>query len=160
MDVLELLKEFKKIEPDKNYTLRSKMEILGAISNEKKLWSFMWPSLRLSTATLITGFLIMVIFASFSIIKFSAPVKFSSLDPISLKAEAEAIDIQINLAKLGYENPVSIVNQTTTVKIGDRKNESGIRNSNQEQVLSKTSEATEQEQPPLSIDETLRILSR
>ena len=64
-------------------------------------------------SALITGFIIVIIVGAFST-GINSRVPLASLDPITLKAEAEAIDIQIQLTTLGYENPLQVINDTST----------------------------------------------
>lgn len=117
MDLEKLLKEFNKIEPDPDYTRRSRLAILGFHERDPKrtAWGLIWSSIKFSTGTVITGLVIILIFVAFSVVEFSSPVSLTALDPITLRAEAEAIDIQIKLTALGYENPSILINQTTTL---------------------------------------------
>ena len=119
MDLIKLLKQLNKVEPDPEYTRRSKLTILGLPENNPKrtAWGLMWSGIKFSTGSMVTGLVIVLIFVAFSAIKFSSPMPLAALDPITLRAEAEAIDIQIKLATLGYENPSLLINQTTTLKI-------------------------------------------
>ena len=119
MDLIKLLKQLNTIEPDLEYARRSKLAILGLPENNPKrtAWGLILSGVRFSTGAMVTGLVIVLIFAAFSAIKFSSPTPLAALDPITLRAEAEAIDIQIQLATLGYENPFLLINQTTTLKI-------------------------------------------
>lgn len=119
MDLIRLLKQLNKIEPDKEYTRRSKLAILGLEENNPKrtAWGLVWSSIRFSTGAMVTGLVIVLIFVAFSAIKFSSPTPLAALNPITLRAEAEVIDIQIRLATLGYENPSILINQTTTLRM-------------------------------------------
>ncbi|MEK7180807.1 MAG: hypothetical protein AAB738_00535 [Patescibacteria group bacterium] len=119
MDLIKLLKQLNKMEPDLEYTRRSKLAILGLLENNPKrtAWGLMWSGIKFSTGSMVTGLVIVLIFVAFSAIKFSSPTPLAALDPITLRAEAEAIDIQIKLATLGYENPSLLINQSTTLKI-------------------------------------------
>lgn len=116
MDVLKTLKEFKKIEPGKDYTRKSRLLILGEEKRGPQAWSSLfWSSLRFSAGAALTGVVIVLVIAGFSIIRFSSQDSLKSLDPITLTAEAEAIDIQIKLTQLAYDNPVQLIIKTSTV---------------------------------------------
>ncbi len=115
MELEKILKEFKNIEPRAEFSKISRATILATARATKKTWGqILWPSLRFSTGALITGFVIVVIVGAFST-GINSRVPLASLDPITLKAEAEAIDIQIQLTALGYENPLQAITlQTST----------------------------------------------
>lgn len=116
MEVEKILKEFKSIEPRADFSKISRATILATPRIAKRTWGeILWPSLRFSTGALITGFVIVVIVGAFSLTGINSKVPLASLDPLTLRAEAEAIDIQIQLTVLGYENPLQAINQTTTL---------------------------------------------
>ena len=115
MNLLELLKKLKEIEPDKHYTQESRSVILSTPLKEKSPSYFDWPTILSPAyfkkmATFSIGLTVLVIIGG-AVINFLSPVKFSSLDPATLKAEAEAIDIQIHLANLTYTEETG--NETT-----------------------------------------------
>ena len=114
MELEKILKEFKNIEPRAEFSKISRATILATTRTPKKTWAqILWPSLRFSSGALITGFLIVIIVGAFST-GINSRVPLASLDPITLKAEAEAIDIQIQLTALGYDNPLQVINDTST----------------------------------------------
>lgn len=108
-DLLKLLKKLKMIEPDKNYTVISRQKILDEANKEKVLvfeaknkFSLMkvFRSFSLVFATFI------IVLGLFLIIRDITP-KFEVLNPSVIKAEADAIDFQIQLSKLIYSTPNS-----------------------------------------------------
>lgn len=116
MELQELLKQFKRIEPDAGYTRRSRSLIVEAPLPERPLlspWRIFTHSLQLGSAIALVGVLLILVLGGFSSWKFLSPFRLSSLDPSSLQAEAQAIDVQIHLTDINYVEPG---NQTTTVK--------------------------------------------
>ncbi len=105
MDIIELLKQFKKIEPGKEYAKQSRHSILSLKQKERQtFWQIFARSAKVGTALAFSGLLIFMILGGFSAWKMLSPLQISNLDPASLKAEAQAIDMQIQLANLNYEN--------------------------------------------------------
>ena len=102
MNLFELLKQFKTIEPDPVYKDQSKRAIFAA--RELVDWSPRKTILRIietGVAFALAGFFIFIIAGGFSGSSL-APVQYSAIDPQSLRAEAQAIDMQIQLANLNY----------------------------------------------------------
>ena len=64
-------------------------------------------ALQSGSAIALTGALLFLLIGGFSIARFLETS--GGLDPYSLRAEAEAIDIQIQLAQLAYDAPASEV---------------------------------------------------
>lgn len=107
MNLLETLKEFKKITPDSAYKEHSKRVILATDNTAKKVW-YSWGIRRTVAAVLETGvavalmvFCILVV--SGHLTKTLSPVQFSVINPETLNAEAQAVDIQIQLAQVAYD---------------------------------------------------------
>ena len=162
MDLLQLLKQLNKIEPDPEYTRRSKLAILGLPENNQKrtAWGLVWSSIRFSTGAMVTGLVIVLIFVAFSAIKFSSPTPLAALDPITLRAEAEAIDIQIQLATLGYENPTLLIEQTSTLKMAaSNVDKISIKNNDLNEAATTTVDTQEGAADSPTIDEVLGKLS-
>lgn len=162
MNLENLLKQLNRIEPDPEYTRRSKIAILSSAQNDSKktAWGLVWSGIRFSTGAMVTGLVIVLLFVAFSAIKFSAPTPLAALDPITLKAEAEAIDIQIKLATLGYENPAILIGQTSTLKIAAGIiNKINIKTSAPEGPATTTGSVQAKNPDNLTIDEVLGKLS-
>lgn len=116
MELQELLKQFKNIGPDAGYTRRSRSLIVEAPMPERPLlspWRIFTHSLQLGSTIALVGVLLVLVLGGFSSWKFLSPFRLSSLDPSSLQAEAQAIDIQVHLTDINYVEPE---NQTTTAK--------------------------------------------
>ncbi|MEK7138476.1 MAG: hypothetical protein AAB787_03130 [Patescibacteria group bacterium] len=157
MELEKILKEFKNIEPRAEFSKISRATILATTRTPKKTWAqILWPSLRFSSGALITGFLIVIIVGAFST-GINSRVPLASLDPITLKAEAEAIDIQIQLTALGYDNPLQVINDTSTP--------SGVSIKKVAKIIPteiKTEEGKEttviETEPVITIEEALEVL--
>ncbi len=155
MDLLQILKQLKKIEPDQNYSRTSKMAILGHQITPKKTWQdLVWPTVRFGAGAALTTILIILIFVGFS--KFS-PME--DIDMLTLRAEAEAIDIQIQLTGLAYDRPLELINQTTTRALSESKTTSKTKTDvsnpdNKPKEDAKTEEVLEQ----VSINQALQEL--
>ncbi len=115
MDLLTIFKNLKKIEPDQEYSLRSKRLIL-AIPPPRRLsgWQILLESIQSGATLVLTGILLIFLLGGFSVWKSLRPFQFESLDLKSLRAEAQAIDIQIELTKLTYTESTSTGLSVTT----------------------------------------------
>ena len=70
-------------------------------------------------AVSLAVFLILVIAGQFPATSYIAPVQLSVIDPATLHAEAQAIDMQIQLANLSYQESTTTVNESTTATAPD-----------------------------------------
>jgi len=106
MNLFEILKQFKKVEPDPRFTDRSRRMILAVPQEEtrgiRRGLPAVWGILEAGVAVVLAGFFIVLITGSFPGSSYLAPVQFSVIDPQGLHAEAQAIDMQIQLANLNY----------------------------------------------------------
>jgi len=112
MNLLELLKQFKAISPDPAFKEQSKRAIL-ATEPAAPVWTprrMFFRVVETGVAVALTGFFIFLIMGGFSGSTIS-PVQYAALDPASLHAEAQAIDMQIQLAQLNY-NEVAAAEST------------------------------------------------
>lgn len=109
MNLFDILKQFKNIEPDPVFKENSKRAILASESmasatHRSRAQRTIWKVIEIGAAVALIGFFVLLITGTFSTSKF-APVQYSAIDPQSLRAEAQAIDIQIQLANLNYSEP-------------------------------------------------------
>ncbi len=105
MNLFDILKQFKTIEPDAQFTARSKAEILTSPRPERLAMRGFFAFLRVmetSAAVVLAGLFILVLTGSFSGVHSISPIQYSVIDPQGLHAEAEAIDMQIQLANVDY----------------------------------------------------------
>jgi len=110
MNLFETLKHFKTIEPDPVFREKSKRAILT--THQKMGIGFgILQFLETGVAVVLTGFFILLITGGFAGQQLLAPVQYSVIDPQGLRAEAQAIDMQIELANVNYAE----VTATTTV---------------------------------------------
>ena len=103
MELFETLKQLKKIQPNPTWTENSRRTVL--MSSPIERLSFREITARVFGAAgslVLTGALIFLIAGGFSGSGYLAPVRLSVIDPIALHAEAQAIDMQINLLNLSY----------------------------------------------------------
>jgi len=102
MNSLEILKKLKEIVPDRYYAERSRTQIL-ATERPRRLspWRIFAESLEAGSAMVLAGALLVLILGGFSGINV---LNIASLNPTSLKAEADAIDMQIQLTDLSYQS--------------------------------------------------------
>lgn len=105
MQLHELLKQLKKIEPDPDYTRKSRLLILGnePLPGRSPFMRFLVHNLQFGAAVAVMAVVLFLIFGGSPLFNAITPFKGSALDPTSLKAEAQDIDIQVQLAKLSYQ---------------------------------------------------------
>jgi hypothetical protein len=99
--MMDLLKKLNAIKPSHSYTARSRAEILST-QPPAGIWQIFVRSIHMGSAVALAGILLIVIAGGFSTWKFLSPFQISSLDPAGLKAEAQAVDIQIELTNIAY----------------------------------------------------------
>lgn len=116
MNKLEyILKQLKNIQPDHTYTDRSLNTIVTSPRNSKTSW-FSFTFFRVAeygTAVAMVGLLLFVMMGNSSLIELFSPIRSNSLNSGGLRAEAEAIDIQIKLLGIDYEESSSTASLTT-----------------------------------------------
>jgi hypothetical protein len=133
MKISDILKQFKNIRPDAEYAEKSKRAVLATPQESfarEKGWKFilrgqgvmvLLHSLETGAALVLAGFFILLATGSFSGNKYLAPVQYSVIDPNGLHAEAQAIDIQIQLANLDYSVVASTSESTSAMTAGNIK---------------------------------------
>ena len=123
MNLFEILKQFKTITPDPTFSEISKRAILAMnqpVDARTSFWSARRTLLRIietGMAVALTGFFVVLITGGLSNSNLT-PIQYGALDPQSLRAEAQAIDIQIQLANLNY--PAQAAESTAAV-VGSSK---------------------------------------
>lgn len=114
MELFEILKKFKAVEPDAAYKETAKRAILATMPRER--WSIgraFAGIFETGVALALAAFFIMVIAGQFSNSSSVAPLQLSVINPTSLHAEAQAIDMQIELVKLSYQEATTTIQSTT-----------------------------------------------
>jgi hypothetical protein len=110
MKLFDILKQFKNIEPDADFSRRSRAEILLSPQNERRTMRGIFAFLHVietGAAVALIGFFILILTGSFSPTSSIAPIQYSVIDPQGLHAEAQAIDMQIELADVEYPQVTS-----------------------------------------------------
>lgn len=119
MELFTLLKKFQHIKPHTAYTETSKSVILSTprIEREPSAWVEM---VRLfgTRPVWMTATAMMVIIVGVGVfLNLSPNATISGLDPVTLKAEADAIDIQIQLTNLTYNEPLRAGSSESTAPV-------------------------------------------
>jgi hypothetical protein len=155
MDLFETLKQFKIIKPDEAFAEKSKRAILASeplkglsMAEVFKAQRFIFRIVETGAALALAGFSIFLITGGFSGLAIS-PVRFSAIDPQTLRAEAQAIDAQINLAGVNYSEPALVVESTQKLAAAIGK-KSGVAAASSTVKASST----------VSIDQALEELSK
>jgi hypothetical protein len=119
MELFELLKQFKKIEPSASFTETSKRAILATIPREKFSVRRIFAGIfETGVAVALGVFFIMAIAGQFSSSPEIAPIQLSVMDPQALHAEAQAVDMQIQLVKLSYQESTTTPSTATLAQGG------------------------------------------
>ena len=156
-DIIELLKTLKTIEPDREYAARSRALIIEAAQPGRlpHLWVRFVQTLEVGAAFALLA-LFAVLFVGGGLF---TPLRTSSLDSSSLRAEAQAIDIQIQLTNINYQATLQSANAESTVA-------APVRASHETPTVSpepESGESTKTAEPatePLGIDDALLELAR
>lgn len=110
MKLFDILSQFKNIEPDPRFSERSKREILLSPPPPRRtvrgVMVFL-HALETGAAVALAGFFLLILTNSFSPTRSIAPIQYSVIDPQGLHAEAQAIDMQIQLADVEYSQVTS-----------------------------------------------------
>jgi len=112
MNLLENLKQFKNIHPDPGFSADSRRRVLGGRIRMQDIFRANVP---MAFATLALGLLFV-----FAGTRFFTGGQVAGIDPRSLRAEAQAIDIQIQLTDLKYSSSPN-GNETTPANISGAK---------------------------------------
>lgn len=109
MQLHEHLKQLKSIEPDRDYTRRSRLAIIG--DNPMPLrtgWRHVLVhNLQFGAAIAVMAAVFMIVMGGSYISSLFNPFQGTAFDVSSLKAEAQDVDIQIELAKMSYPQTAS-----------------------------------------------------
>ena len=155
MNLFETLQKLKNIQPDQAFSERSRRDILMSTPQERFLPRVVFARFIGATGSLVlAGILIFIIAGGLSTTDL-AP-KFSSIDPVALRAEAQAIDTQIDLLNVDYtESPVS----TAPTPLAPEKPRAPIISNNVSSSIAQA-EASSTPTSTVSIDEVLQGLSQ
>lgn len=127
MELFNTLKQFKKIKPDATHSAISKRAILAQTPIEpRRVWGLrrsLAAIFETGFAVALTVFFILIIIGKFPGQSSVSPVQLSVINPTTLKAEAQAVDIQIQLAQIAYTETTSTDESTpaTTAAIAAKQ---------------------------------------
>ncbi len=151
------LNDFKKlqsIQPDPSYSAKAKTHILSHTPEEPFAHRFIFAGLfRSRTRLAIAGITLFILLGGFSAWKFLTPFSPASLDPAGLRAEAQAIDIQIQLTNINSSSGNALESTQAFVvqpKAPAPKKPAAVPKKSQSAATS----------TPLGIDDALDILSQ
>lgn len=134
MELNEILKNLKRIQPDEAYSRSSRETILSVMPKEERFslnpWRVVTHSFQFSSAIALATFLILLGVGGFSAWRMLSPLRTGSLDPMSLRAEAEAIDTQLHLTDITYAAGTEI--KATDPKVEQQAATLGIPSSSKE----------------------------
>jgi hypothetical protein len=159
--LIEALQQLKNIEADKDYTKKSRFLLMSQISENRprRAWALLLQGAQIGGAVAFASLLIALILGGLASSSL-APLRLSSLDQASLRAEAQAIDIQIRLTNLNYTQDLKAPILRESTPAGAIQLESGVQK--KEEVppndLAGEKDAS-QELQPVDIDEALLQLS-
>ncbi len=159
MNSQEFIKKLKEILPEREYAESSKRAILAV--DQYPRWSF-WGSLTESLSTgaaiVMVGALLILALGGFSSLN---PFSLRSLDPVGLKAEAEAIDIQIRLSNLNYNDFTRVISEKkaiTTASIVSTEDEKTAENNTS--LMAVIDETVSSSTKNIGVDDVLQELSK
>jgi hypothetical protein len=153
MNLLEILRELKTIQPNSTFSETSRRAILASIPPEPLSPRRIFARVLSVTGSLVlAGALIFIIAGGLSVTKL-AP-QFSSIDPTALRTEAQAIDTQINLLNVNYAESTQPTSVMTHIK---RQVVIGAMSSSTSTPITATNSTTTSS---MSVDEVLRELSQ
>lgn len=105
MDIFSELKKLKTIKSNLDYAKRSRLAVLASAQSEPRpsvFHSVFMSSLKYGSALVLTTVMFAIILGGLSLSRTGEELA-TGLDLRSLRAEAQAIDIQIRLSNLGYD---------------------------------------------------------
>jgi hypothetical protein len=161
MTLFTILKQLKKIEPDPAFKETSKRAIFALAPAATRtpgvrVRHTVWKILETGAAVALTGFFVLLITGAFS---GSVTPRYSAVNPDALRAEAQAIDIQIQLAHLNYAAPAA---QSTfsTLQVVTSTTSGGATVTTTVSTETATGTATSTASTTMTIDQALENLAQ
>src|SRR3989344_2805148 len=157
MNPIEILK---KITPDAHYARRSKIRILesrptGTVLGQFTFQKLISHTIELGSSIALAGLLVILVLGGFSIFRFLNPLQLSSLNPTSLRAEAQAVqDIQLELSDLQYAEPMPV----STTSTAETPKAARVRKHSAQSVSDQVLNASSSEAAP-TVDDILDALA-
>lgn len=153
-----ILHTLKTLEPDQNYSDRSLSAIVRTPRNPRSWMSFtILHVAEYSTAVALVSLLFFMMLGNASLTSLFSPIQSSSLNAGSLRAEAEAIDIQIRVLDIDYEENTNL-SSTTPINRPART----TKKTSPISLLTKESTSTPEtpSTTPPTVEEVLNILAQ
>lgn len=168
MKLSDILKQFKNIEPDTRFTERSKREILLSPQAPRRAMRGVLAFLHVletGAAVALAGFFILILTGSFAPTRSIAPIQYSVIDPQGLHAEAQAIDMQIQLADVEYPQVTSTAVTGSTAAAPAALSNAfaaalGTQSTSTVSTPASAASSTATTTPTLSVDQALQQLSQ
>ncbi|GEM_PF-6669398 len=119
MEITELLKKIKSVEANNDYSRKSRGVILSHIKEEIfdskiTVGGIIAGVFRSGWTIALTAVFLFLAIGGFSVMKIFSPATTAVVDITGLKAEAQAIDAQIELTNIAYDASSNIENKTGT----------------------------------------------
>jgi hypothetical protein len=165
MNLLETLKQLKNIQADSSYVEKSRRIVLASPRHEPLSARMIFVRILETAGSLaLVGVFIFAVAGGLSSSRYFSPVSFQGIDPAALHAEADAIDMQINIANLNYSQSVNVGESTAMTTPVVHAHESATSTSTPV-VLQSTSTpvvsgATSTSSTALSVNEALQQLEQ
>jgi hypothetical protein len=122
MNLFETLKQFKNIKADSSYTEKSRLVVLASPQHEPMGTRFVFGRIFGTAGSIaLAGIIVFIVAGGLSISRYFLPVSFQGIDPAALHAEAQAIDMQINLANLNYTESLGASSHSTPISANTPK---------------------------------------
>lgn len=168
MNVEHKLSQLKSIRPDPAYALRSRAMILqhtplpAPVSFRRRLVGFVFENLQIGSALALTSIALLVFVSGPEIVQMFSPLHLASVDRGSITAEAEAVDIQIQLTDLAYHEPVARASVENTASPAPTTKTLVPKVAKKQSVTtpSLAPENNTEIQSPSSIDDALDVLAK
>lgn len=153
----EFIQKLKGILPEREYAENSKRAIFAV--EQYPRWSFigsLTESLGAGVAIVLAGAILVMVMGGFSSF---GPFNLKSLDPAGLRAEAEAIDIQIRLSNLDYNAFTRVIAEKKAVSTSVLSSEE-ITVDNNVKLTTAIDETTSSSVESFGVDDILLELSK
>ena len=171
MGLQDLLRQLRKIEPNRDYTAYSRQHIVGTPFvipqiTHPRAFHFLSELLQSGAALALTGVAMLLLIGTFTMSNIFSSSVVANLDPVGLKAEAQAVDIQLQLTDISYIEPMhQALAETTTSLAHTKVNHEAIQKAQDLGLpvsagVSSSSPTSSNEDQPLTIDQILDALSQ
>ena len=105
--IMKILKSFMKIQPDAEFTKRSRRLVLAAPQNQKRFFGIrlgFFESIKLGAALTLASVLTFIVIGGISFFQLTkvSPSALTSFDSASLSTEASSFDFSIHLGEAKY----------------------------------------------------------